>query len=111
MNLVAVDPSADVLTELGLSVLSPNGNIFWVGEPFSICLIWTDTGKAVSLAPKYISTELTKIPPFLSTKNDCANGSTHLTCCLSSETSSVTILPFLVETISSWTTLICPSAE
>ena len=51
VNLVELEPSEVVVTSAGFNVFSANGNIFWVGEPFCICLIWTVIGKLSSLAP------------------------------------------------------------
>ena len=75
VNVVATDPSEEVLTAEGLCVTVENGNTVWPGYPLTIVLTSTETGIEVSLVSKNVSTEDKNIPPSASHKNDCASGS------------------------------------
>ena len=102
-----------VAISVGYNILSAPGTIFWVGIPFSTDLILTLTGIAVSIFLKNKSTDLTNIPPSLSTKNVSARGSTHVvvSTSLSSTNSVWTNLGTLVEIIVSSIDSIRPCAK
>ena len=64
------------MTSSGFKVISENGRIFCVGNPFCIVLNWNVTGVSPSsLLLKKTSHLVKKTPVSSSTKNDCARGS------------------------------------
>ena len=75
---VAIDPSPDISISSGSKIISENGIMFCVGNPFCIVLSWKVAGISISsLDLKKTSQLVKKTPVSLSTKNDCASGSYH----------------------------------
>ena len=120
LKLVLTDAVSDISILSGVTVISENGRIVFVGYPFSIVLICIETGILVSLVLKNRSTLERNTPPSSSTMNDWARGSYQPICLdsvlvvvttLSSLTVSLTISAFLTAKTFSWTVCKVPDAE